>query len=93
MKSFAKENQTRQKRKTILIEKKSSLFSSHRTEPKTKSLALGEIVEKFLRCYKSVREPAYRKHKTSSKHIIKFFRINNINFIGKPSNVFFLKTL
>ena len=81
MKSLAKENQIRQERKNNYGRKETSSSFSHRTEPKkTKSPTLGEIAERFLRWYKSVREPAsYRRHKTSSKPIIKFFRSNNIN--------------
>ena len=81
MKSLAKENQIRQERKNNYGRKETSSSFSHRTEPKkTKSNILGEIVERFLRWYKSVRESAsYRKYKTSSKPIIKFFGSNNIN--------------
>jgi len=75
MKSLAKENQIRQERKNNYGRKETSSSFSHRTEPKkTKSPTLGEIAERFLRWYKSIREPtSYRRHKTSSKPIIKFF--------------------
>jgi len=66
------------KEKTIPVKKNPlHLPVGEQNRKKTKSPTLGEIAERFLRWYKSVREPAsYRTHKTSSKSIIKFFGSN-----------------
>ena len=75
MKSFAKESQTGQKRKNNSGKNKTPFPPGRGMETKkTKSPTLGDIAERFLKWYKSVRKPAsYERHEISSKHIIKFF--------------------
>ena len=82
MKNLVEKNQVKREKENIFHRKELSLFSGYRTKleetkSSTKSPTLGEIIEKFLTWYKNVREFAsYRRHKVSSKHIIKFFGSN-----------------
>jgi len=78
MKTLAGKNRNERKKGNDFHREKSPPSPGCEAEPKKiKSPTLGEIVEKFLTWYKSVREPAsYRRHKASSKHIIKFFGSN-----------------